>query len=46
VVAIVHAIEHRSHDPNFDVNGNGRVDWGDFWETIRQLGHRCGAERR
>ena len=29
------------HDPRFDLNGNGRVGWGDVWETIRQLGRRC-----
>lgn len=43
VAAILHAIEHHTHNLKFDVNGDGRVDWAEFWETIHQVGHRCHA---
>ena len=38
---IYQAIRDHNNDPRYDINGNGRVEFGDLHIAMTQLGRRC-----
>jgi hypothetical protein len=40
-LCILHAIQHHSQDPRYDLNHDDRVTTRDLMLVIRQIGRRC-----
>ena len=38
---IYQAIRDHNNDPRYDINGNGRVEFGDLHIAMTQLGRQC-----